>query len=82
MEGKEFCEYTPFMFAFVLLIIKWVRSENNNPSMFCPESCFSKVMIALVPVFVCCCAPLLLCLGLASSGTGDPEKSYQTVATS
>ena len=27
VEGKEFCEYTPFMFAFVLLIIKWVRSE-------------------------------------------------------
>ena len=27
---ENFCEYTPMMFAFVILIMKWVRSEENN----------------------------------------------------
>ena len=28
--SENFCEYTPMMFAFVILIMKWVRSEENN----------------------------------------------------
>ena len=47
-DGMEYCHYTPFMFAFVLLIIRWV-------------------LIALVPVCICCCAPCLICLGVAIS---------------
>ena len=26
--GDNFCEYTPMMFAFVILILKWVRKKN------------------------------------------------------
>jgi len=46
-DKLEYCHYTPFMFAFCLLIIKWV-------------------LIALVPVCVCCCTPCLIMAGLAS----------------
>ena len=28
--GDNFCEYTPMMFAFVFLIIKWVRSDKDK----------------------------------------------------
>ena len=28
--SENFCEYTPMMFAFVILIMKWVRSDEDN----------------------------------------------------
>ena len=28
--SDNFCEYTPMMSAFVILIIKWVRSDRTN----------------------------------------------------
>ena len=29
-EGKNFCEYTPMMTAFVLLLLKWVICPQNK----------------------------------------------------
>ena len=28
--SENFCEYRPMMFAFVILILKWVRSDEDN----------------------------------------------------
>ena len=28
--SEDFCEYTPMVFAFVVLIMKWVRSDTGE----------------------------------------------------
>ena len=59
-DGMEYCNYTPFMFAFVLLIIRWA-------------------LIALVPVVICCCAPLI-CLGLGLAINSSKEETANSGA--
>jgi len=54
LDAETYCHNTPMMFAFVLLVVRWV-------------------LMALIPVCICCCAPCLACLGISKLMGRDQE---------
>ena len=63
-----YCPYTPFMFAFVILILQWVL----YPAIFCCEC------MLICTVSACCAGATAVSAAYSAAATSDPSATVRT----
>ena len=73
----NYCPYTPFMYAFVILILQWVMF----PIIFCFECmliCAVSACCAGCTVSACCAGATAVSAAYSAAATSDPSATVTT----